>query len=143
MKQNYAINYEKKEITITKTFAKKASQLNTPEARIMRQLRNEYKDFSFVYRQIDKKENKESYAGLNLTTMKLFFESRIRVEKESCKEELKEGEKLNSEKDYEAFENVKKVVGKGKYATVKKWFLDNFKEEYKEWSITKEFNKAA
>ena len=143
MKQNYAINYETKEITITKTFAKKASQLNTPEARLMRQLRNEYKDFSFVYRQIETKENKESYAGLNMETMENFFKSRIRVEKAANENEPATTEKLNSEQDYEAFKNVKKVVGKGKYATVKKWFLDNFKEEYSNWSITDEYKKVA
>lgn len=138
--RNYNVNYETKEIIITKTFANKAAALNTPEAAIMKQLRTEYPDFTFSYKRIDKKENKQSYSGLTIKTMELFFESKIRAERAANPDV--EG-KLASELNYENFNNVKKVVGKGKYATIKKWFLDNFKEEYSNWSITDEYKKVA
>lgn len=141
MKQNYTINYETKEITITKTFAKKASQLKTPEAKTMRELRAEYPDFTFTYRKIETNESKESYGGLSFATMQGFFESRIRVEKLENKETKEE--ELSSVRDYEQYKKVREVVGKGKYATVKKWFLDNYREEYLKWSITNEYNKVA
>ena len=142
--RNYNVNYETKEIIITKAFANKAAALNTPEAAIMKQLRTEYPDFTFAYKKIKENKDKESYNGLSLETMNVFFLDRIKNEKKanseekaelSSKEEItsEEKEKLASEKDYEEFKKVAEVFGKKKYATIKKWFLDRFKEEYKVW----------
>lgn len=112
---NYTINFETEEIIITKKFGKAASQIGTPEFKIMQQLRKEFAGFSFAYKTIEKKENKKSYKGLSIEEMKRFLSNR-------------------SEKDAEMFEKVLEVAAnkQGKYAIVKKWFLNNYKEVYSE-----------
>lgn len=145
--KGFEIDFAAKEITITKRFAKLAQDFSTPEAKEMELLMTKYPAFTMKYKEIQKKANKESYSGLSLDVMKAFFESRIRMAKDKMKEseseevteEMKK-ELEKREKEQEAFLNVLKVVGKGKYATIKKWFLDNFKAEYQEWSITTEYN---
>lgn len=110
---NYTINFEAEEIIITKKFGKAASQIGTPEFKVMQQLRKEFAGFSFVYRTIEKKENKKSYKGLSIDEMERFLSNRE-------KEEL------------EMFKKVVAVAAnrQGKYAIVKKWFLDHYKEAY-------------
>lgn len=110
---NYTINFEAEEIIITKKFGKAASQIGTPEFKVMQQLRKEFTGFSFVYRTIEKKENKKSYKGLSIDEMERFLSNRE-------KEEL------------EMFKKVVAVAAnrQGKYAIVKKWFLDHYKEAY-------------
>ena len=110
---NYTINFETEEIIITKKFGKAASQIGTPEFRIMQQLRKEFADFSFAYKTIEKKEGKESYKGLSIEEMKRFLSNRGNEEKELFEKVLALAENRQ-----------------GKYAIVKKWFLDNYKEAY-------------
>lgn len=110
---NYSINFETEEIIITKKFGKAASQIGTPEFKVMQQLRKEFIGFSFVYKTIERKENKKSYKGLSIDEMKRFISNRTEEEKEM-------------------FEKVLAVAAnkQGKYAIVKKWFLDRYKEAY-------------
>lgn len=111
----YTINFEAKEIIITKKFGKAASQIGSPEFKIMQQLRKEFEGFSFAYKIIEKKENKKSYKGLSIDEMTRFLSNR-------------------TENEQEKFKKVLAVAAnrKGKYAIVKKWFLDNYKEAYSE-----------
>lgn len=110
---NYSINFETEEIIITKKFGKAASQIGTPEFKVMQQLRKEFEGFSFVYKTIERKENKKSYKGLSIDEMKRFLSNKTEEEKEM-------------------FEKVLAVAAnkQGKYAIVKKWFLDRYKEAY-------------
>lgn len=109
----YAINFEKEEITITKKFGKAASQFGTPEFDIMQKLRKDFTGYSFTYKTIEKKENKKSYKGLTIDEMKRFISNR-------------------TEKEQEMFKKVLTLAAnrQGKYAIIKKWFLDNYKEAY-------------
>lgn len=111
----YTINFEAQEIIITKRFGKEASRIGSPEFKLMQQLRKEFEGFSFVYRIIEKKENKKSYKGLSIDEMTRFLSNR-------------------PENEQEMFKKVLAVAAnrKGKYAIVKKWFLDNYKEAYSE-----------
>lgn len=110
---NYTINFEAEEIIITKRFGKAASQIGTPEFKVMQQLRKEFTGFSFVYKTIEKKENKKSYKGLSIDEMKRFVSTR-------------------TDEEIDMFEKVLALASnkQGKYAIVKKWFLDNYKEDY-------------
>lgn len=110
---NYTINFEAEEIIITKKFGKAASQIGTPEIKVMQQLRKEFTGFSFVYKTIEKKENKKSYKGLSIDEMKRFISNR-------------------TDEEMDMFEKVLELASnrQGKYAVVKKWFLDNYKEAY-------------
>ena len=134
--RNYEINYATKVITITKRFAKLAQDFSTPEAKEMEMLLEKYPTFAMEYKKIEKKENVEKYNGLSLETMRIFFESRIRV---AMNEETVAAAKA----DLENFQRVQQFLGSKQFAKIKKWFIENYREEYKEWSITKEFNKAA
>lgn len=111
----YTINYEAKQIIITKKFGKAASQLDTPEFKVMQQLRKECDGFDIVYKPIKKKENKKSYKGLSIDEMTRFLSNR-------------------SEQEQEMFKKVLVIAAnkQGKYAVVKKWFLDRYKEAYSE-----------
>lgn len=110
---SYTINFEAEEIIITKKFGKAASQIGTPEFKVMQQLRKEFTGFSFVYKTIEKKENKKSYKGLSIDEMKRFVFTR-------------------TDEEVDMFEKVLALASnkQGKYAIVKKWFLDNYKEDY-------------
>ena len=112
---NYTINFETEEIIITKKFGKAASQIGTPEFKVMQQLRKEFVGFSFAYKTIEKKENKKSYKGLSIDEMTRFISNR-------------------AEEEQEMFKKVLAVAAnkQGKYSIVKKWFLDNYKEAYSE-----------
>ena len=113
--KNYTINFETEEIIITKKFGRAASQIGTPEFKAMQQLRKEFAGFSFAYKSIEKKANKKSYKGLSIDEMRRFLSRR-------------------SDQEQKMFEKVLAVAEnkQGKYAIVKKWFLDNYKESYLE-----------
>lgn len=111
--QNYTINFVKGEITITKKFGKAASQMGTPEFDLMQQLRKEFAGFKFAYKSIEKKANKQSYKGLSIDEMSRFLSNRTGEEQEMFKKVLAIAENRQ-----------------GKYAIVKKWFLDKYKEAY-------------
>lgn len=123
---NYSINFETETITITKKFGKAASQIGTPEFKEMKKLRNEFEGFSIEYKTIDKKENKVTYRNLTVETMKEFLNSLD-----------------NAEEALYVFGKVEKVADKkkGKYAIIKKWFLNHYKKEYIEWNITDTVDK--
>ena len=112
---NYTINFETEEIIITKKFGKAASQIGTPEFKVMQQLRKEFAGFLFAYKTIEKKENKKSYKGLSIEEMTRFLSNR-------------------AEEEQEMFKKVLAIAAnkQGKYAIVKKWFLDYYKEAYSE-----------
>lgn len=110
---NYTIDFESKKITITKRFGKAASQIDSPEFKTMQRLRTEFAEFKFAYKTIERKENKKSYKGLSIAEMTRFISNR-------------------SEEEQEMFKKVLIVTEnkQGKYATVKKWFLDRYKDAY-------------
>lgn len=114
MKKNYEINFENGTIELTKKFAAAASKVGTPEFSEMVSLRAAYPDYAIKYKEIEKKENKTKYEGLTLYKMEAF----IRIKKKD--EELKK---------FENFLSVYKNE-KGKYATIKRAFLNEYKDEY-------------
>ena len=110
---NYTINFETEEIIITKKFAKASQDLSSAEFKVMQQLRKEFVGFKFVLKTIEKKENKKSYKGLSIEEMKRFISNQTEAEQEM-------------------FEKVLAVAAnkQGRYAIIKKWFLDNYREAY-------------
>lgn len=59
--KGYVINFETKEIIITKAFQKAAGIVNTDEYRDLVILRKDFGDFAIKVKTIEKKENKISY----------------------------------------------------------------------------------
>ena len=119
--KGYAINFETKEIIITKAFQKAAGIVNTDEYRDLVTLRKDFGDFAIKVKTIEKKENKVSYNGLSVYKMKAAI-SYI----------------TNNEEAVKLFEKYVEVYKgqKGKYATLKKLFLDKYKEEYNALNAT-------
>lgn len=112
--KGYAINFVAKEIIITKRFSKAAGVIDSDAYKIMLSLRKDFPDFKIVIKPIEKKENKVTYKGLSIEEMKRFITAN------------------RSKEEQELFKKILKLQEgkKGKYATVKKWFLDNYKEIY-------------
>lgn len=112
--KGYEINYAAKEIIIKKKFNKAAGVIDSVEYKIMIALRKDFADFTIKTKAIEKKENKVSYKGLSIDEMKRFITANRSVEEQ------------------ELFTKILKLQEgkKGKYATVKKWFLDNYKKIY-------------
>lgn len=111
--KGYELNVAEGKIVITKVFQKKASMYGSNEYNVLVNLRRDLPDYQIEVKEIKKKENKKSYKGLNIDEMKRFINTR-------------------GEEEKQAFEKVLLIAeGKqGKYAMVKKWFLDNYKEIY-------------
>lgn len=111
--KGYELNVAEGKIVITKVFQKKASVYGSNEYNVLVNLRRDLPDYQIEVKEIKKKENKKSYKGLNIDEMKRFINTR-------------------GEEEQQAFEKVLLIAeGKqGKYAMVKKWFLDNYKEIY-------------
>lgn len=139
---NYTINHVSKEIIITKSFAKAANVIGSIEYKEMLTLLQDFNGYSVSYKTIKTKENKVAYKGLSLRMMNLFFESRIRIA-ESKEDNTVEIAAVT--KDLDNFVKVNLIAEgqQGKYAIIKKWFLDNFKDEYSTWSMTHEFDTKA
>lgn len=122
MKKNYEIDFENRTIVITKKFAAAASKVGTTEFKEMIALRAAYPDYAIKYKEIEKKENKTKYNGLTLYKMEAF----ITIKKSP--EDLK---------NFKSFVSLYKNE-KGKYATIKRAFLNEYKNEYN--SLTKDDN---
>lgn len=112
--KGYAINFVAGEIIITKRFSKAAGIIDSDAYKTMLALRKDFPDFEIVIKPIEKKENKVTYKGLSIEEMKRFITAN------------------RDKEEQELFEKILKLQQgkKGKYATVKKWFLDNYKDIY-------------
>ena len=107
------VNVVTKEIIITKAFEKAASQIGSKEYEEIVKTVQDFPEFVVKYKEIKKKANKTSYKGLTINEMKRFVSTR-------------------STEEQEVFNKVLELANgqRGKYAIVKKWFLDNYKEVY-------------
>lgn len=69
MKNALTVNFEKKKIIMTSTFAKKCSDTRSEEYAHLQRVRRDYPNFDVVTRQIKKNPNKKTYAGLTYDYM--------------------------------------------------------------------------
>ena len=95
-------------LTITKDFARKASQLNSPEYKTMLQLRRDYPNLEIVMREGTKKQ---AASGISFKQMEEFIKQ--------CRD---------SESRMGTYERVKALsrVQRSPYKYVKNWFLTNY-----------------
>ena len=114
MKTNgVTFNHATKEIVITKAFEKAANKIGSNEYNELVKIRKDFPDYTIRRKEIEKNTSKQTYKGLTVTEMKRFIATR-------------------SEKEVELFEKVCKIADskQGKYAVIKKWFLNNYQEAY-------------
>lgn len=114
--KGYEINLEAGKIIVTRKFSKAAGVVGSDEYNTLVTLRKDFADFDIVMKAIEKKENKTSYSGLSVIKMKAAISYMTK----------------NNEEAVSLFEKYIEVYKgqKGKYATLKKLFLDKYKEEY-------------
>ncbi|NLO84956.1 MAG: hypothetical protein GX096_05960 [Clostridiales bacterium] len=106
---DYQINYITNRIIIGKKFAKAAGILNSPEYKILKQLRADYPECAIELKEIAKKAKKLSYANLTYDAMRTYIT-------------VVAGEKSPALRNFETVIDISKGQS-GKYAYVKKWFL--------------------
>lgn len=114
MKTNgVSFNHAAKEIIITKAFEKAANKIGSTEYNELVKIRRDFPDYTIRRKEIEKNTSKQNYKGLTVQEMKRFIATR-------------------SEKEVALFERVCEIAEtkQGKYAVIKKWFLDHYKKEY-------------
>jgi len=110
----YRVNHIEEEIVITKAFEQKASVQRTREYKILLQLKKENSTYSVVKRTVTvaTSSTKVTYKGLDYDRMANYIKSLP-----------------DSENNLIKFEKVKEFFpAKGRYAKVKKWFLEKYKD---------------
>ncbi len=114
MKTNgVSFNHAAKVIIITKAFEKAANNIGSTEYNELVKIRRDFPDYTIKRKEIEKNTSKQSYKGLTVKEMKRFIATR-------------------SEKEVELFDKVCEIAKnkQGKYAVIKKWFLDNYQKVY-------------
>ena len=129
MKSPVVIDYSANTITIrSKTFARAASRVGTPEYKELQEVRREHPNFRLLERQIRKNTSAEHYHGLTYEYMRSYIESH-------------ESDKTQREQQLALFDEfllISKCHSTGKrYATIKSWFLDQY-PAVKEFGVKKE-----
>lgn len=116
----YNVDYVEELIIVSKKFLKAASIVGTKEFEIMAVLKKTYPTYEIQIKEISKKEDKVSYEGLSIEKMLAFIS--VRKEEKDVKE---------FERYIEVYTDDKtRKIKKGKYATIKKLFLEDYKEEF-------------
>ena len=114
MKTNgVTFNHAAKEIIITKAFEKAANKVGSTEYNELVKIRKDFPEYTIRRKEIEKNTSKQSHKGLTVKEMKRFISTR-------------------DEKEVALFERVCEIAEnkQGKYAVIKKWFLNNYKDEY-------------
>ena len=120
MKNYFNYDFENKAIIGSNAAIKRANKGNSKEYRELAKMLEKHPDFNVVPKEIDKKENKKTYNGLNFARIKEYILTQP-----------------DSENKMKVFEKVKEIAeAKGaKYPLTKKWFLKTY-PEYKENSAS-------
>lgn len=120
IKMNYhngfEVNLVEKQITLTKKFARRVSDMNSPEYATFMRLRTVYPQFAIVKYTIEQKAKREKYGKLNYERMAAL---------------IAEWEAGNAGALAE-FEQKKREAAccNGSYGIVKKWFLEKYRSQY-------------
>ena len=112
------VDHENKTLVMDKTFEKNSSIFGSRESQMLEEARRAYPTYSVARRQIKKNSNQEHYNGLTYEYMRWYIQTH------------EEGEALTVIiKEFEELLLISKCHSKGKrYPTIKKWFLDQYKE---------------
>lgn len=112
------IDFEKNEVVMTRKFAAAASDPHTKEYKILQDVLNTYEGINVRRHTIKKNPNKECYKGLTYDYMREYIRSHeAKANVESALAEL------------EDMIYISKCHSNGfRYPTIKKWFLDKYKE---------------
>ena len=112
------VDHENKTLVMDKTFEKNSSIFGSRESQMLEEARRAYPTYTVARRQIKKNTHQEHYNGLTYEYMKWYIQTH------------EEGEALTTIiKEFDELLLISKCHSKGKrYPTIKKWFLDQYKE---------------
>lgn len=117
---NVKVNHIKKEIIISKSFAKASSKPSSEACEYLMELIAQFPNYELMERTTEKKssDSKVTYNGLTVTKMLAFMMLK------------------KSEDDFNNFKNIVALYAdeKGKYASIKRNFLNKYKNEYNKLS---------
>ena len=118
------VNYVERRIEVTKVFLKAAEKPGTKEFEMMIFTMQQCPGFAIIVKDIEVKKDKEAYNGLTIEKMLAYLHV-------FQKDELKDFERC-----VRVYVNNKSgKVQKGKYATIKKLFLNKYKEAYSKLNV--------
>lgn len=120
---NIRINNTKREIVITKAFAKKAEQFKSDEYYELREAKNDNPTYKVV---VSKSAKRDSMKGLTFAFMKQY------VEKNGTEAQMVEFETMTKNED---------GIQSMSYGEVKEWFLVNFSEVVEIFKQREEISK--
>ena len=128
--REYKIDYISEKITVSKKFLKAAGVYNSPEYKLMKELRADYPAFTFEEKKIDKKAGKVTHKNLTFEKMREHLIVRF-------------GEDSETVNRYDYLMEFYKPHA-GRYAKIKSWYLEQCKDEYADENETsKASNEAA
>ena len=112
MKKNIILDHTNGKIMMSKDFARKASNAESEEYRLLQTIKAKHKHYDISLGVIKKKENKESYRGLTYAYMERYIA--LKAPKE----------------DMEEYRNMLFLseCHKVKYPAIKRWFLNKYPE---------------
>ena len=116
MSREYKIDYISEKITVSKKFLKAAGVYNSPEYKLMKELRADYPAFTFEEKKIDKKAGKVTHKNLTFEKMREHLVVRF-------------GKDSDAVKRYDYLMEFHKIHA-GRYAKIKSWYLEQCKDEY-------------
>ena len=112
------VDHERSVLVMDKTFEKNSSIFGSRESLMLEEARRAYPPYTVARKQIKKNTNQEHYNGLTYEYMRWYIETH------------EKGEALTKAlAEYDELLLISKCHSKGKrYPTIKKWFLDQYKE---------------
>ena len=85
MSREYKIDYISEKITVSKKFLKVAGVYNSPEYKLMKELRADYPTFTFEEKKIEKKAGKVTHKNLTFEKMREHLLVRFGEDSETVK----------------------------------------------------------
>lgn len=116
------IDRQSKVILVSRSTLIAAGQFGTPEFHQMMEMREKFPGYEFKEQKIERNPDKRTYGNLTYKVMGEFIENH----------ETDENVRAAALKEYEAVKAISKTQ-RATYAYVKKWFLDKYGEEFKEF----------
>lgn len=114
MKNYLKVNHKERLIVMDRTFEKNAQYAGSNEYNLLQQARKDYANYTVVRREIKKNAKQEHYEGL---TYEYMFDYISKYEPEETRDAVLA--------KFGIMIDISKCHSK-KYATVKKWFLDQY-----------------
>lgn len=126
------IDRQSKVILVSRSTLIAAGQFGTPEFHQMMEMRQKFPGYEFKEQKIERNPDKRTYGNLTYKVMGEFIENH----------ETDENVKGAALKEYEAVKAISKTQ-RAAYVYVKKWFLDKYGEEFKEFQKKMDEKKRA